>query len=92
MFTYLAPFLLSDPRLGSVLSFRAETMPILPEADGNIRSAYARRSTHGSLVKLYEYDWQGGRSNIVMSGGGLLRENLRYRASRGRPPRSGVRV
>jgi hypothetical protein len=28
-------------------------------------------TAHGSLIKLYEYGWDGGKSNIVFSGGGL---------------------
>jgi hypothetical protein len=73
VFTYLAPTSLDRPRLGQVLSFTSDSMPLFPESDAETRSAYARESTHGSLVKLYEYEWLGGRSNIVMSGGGLLR-------------------
>lgn len=73
VFTYLAPLELNAPRQGRVLSFSADSMPIFPEADASVRSAYSRHSEFGSLVKLYEYEWQGVRSNIVLSGGGLLR-------------------
>ncbi len=73
VFSYLAPVDVYEPRHGKILSLAADTMPIFPEADGEIRSAYARSSNYGSLVKLYEYEWQGVRSNVVMSGGGLLR-------------------
>jgi hypothetical protein len=73
VFTYLAPVDVKESRRGRVLSFPAESMPIFPEADASVRSAYFRPSEHGSLVKLYEYEWQGVRSNIVLSGGGLLR-------------------
>jgi hypothetical protein len=73
VFTYLAPVKVTQPRLGRVLSFSADAIPIFPEADTSVRNAYFRTAEYGSLVKLYEYEWQGVRSNIVMSGGGLLR-------------------
>lgn len=38
-----------------------------------MRDAYARDAEYGSLVKLYEYQWQGPKSNIVFAGDGLLR-------------------
>ena len=72
VFTYLAPHAVSQPMTGGVLSFAAPTWPIFPEANDEIRDAYARPSEYGSLIKLYEYEWQGSRSNIVQSGGGLL--------------------
>jgi len=73
VFTYLAPFGASPSDPGRVLSFNAATWPIFPEANKAVRDAYGRHSPYGSLVKLYEYEWQGGsRSNIVFSGGGLL--------------------
>jgi hypothetical protein len=71
VFTYLAPVRERGDSLGGVLTFEADTWPIFPEADEQVRDAYHRRSEHGSLIKLYEYDW-GTRSNIVYSGGGLL--------------------
>ena len=72
VFTYLAPRDVRDGRDGHVLSFRAHTWPIFPIVDQTGRDAYRRKAQHGSLVKLYEYDWEGSRSNIVRSGGGLL--------------------
>jgi hypothetical protein len=72
VFTYLAPHAVSEPMKGTVLSFPALTWPIFPEANDKIRDAYARHSEYGSLIKLYEYEWQGTKSNIVYSGGGLL--------------------
>jgi hypothetical protein len=72
VFTYLAPVTGGDGPRG-VLSFAADDWPIFPEANDQVRDAYARRSPYGSLVKLYEYDWQGNKSNIVSSGDGLLR-------------------
>jgi len=72
VFTYLAP-VEADGQLGAVLGFHADEWPIFPEANAQIRDAYSRHSPYGSLVKLYEYDWQGNKSNIVASGDGLLR-------------------
>jgi hypothetical protein len=62
-YTYLAP----DDH--GVLSFQADNMPIFPE--GQI--AYSRSNSWGTLIKLYEYEMKGFRSNIVASGQGLLR-------------------
>ena len=73
VFTYLAPVAASPARRGAVLAFEAEAWPIFPKADSSGRGAYERPATHGSLVKLYEYRWEGTKSNIVMSGDGLLR-------------------
>jgi hypothetical protein len=73
VFTYLAPVGVHEGRDGGVLSFPANEWPIFPEADERTRDAYARGAEHGSLVKLYEYRWQGTKSNIVSSGQGLLR-------------------
>jgi hypothetical protein len=72
VFTYLAPMSGGTGPLG-VLSFAADEWPIFPEANDTVRDAYARPALYGSLVKLYEYDWQGNKSNIVSSGDGLLR-------------------
>ncbi len=74
VFTYLAPVEASESNHGRVLAFAADEWPIFPVADATTRDAYARPAPYGSLIKLYEYGWQGGtRSNIVSSGGGLLR-------------------
>lgn len=73
VFTYLVTVAIpGEGRLG-VPAFSADEWPIFPEASGDVRDAYARTSPYGSLVKLYEYEWQGVKSNIVSSGGGLLR-------------------
>ena len=72
VFTYLAPHEVQVSRKGNVLSFPSETWGIFPEANDKVRGAYERQSPYGSLVKLYEYEWQGSRSNVVRSGGGLL--------------------
>ena len=73
VFTYLAPVNAMAVSWGDVLSFPAESWPIFPEADDKVRDAYSRESEYGSLIKLYEYGWQGTTSNIVSSGDGLLR-------------------
>jgi hypothetical protein len=74
VFTYLAPVPVGDPNgLLGVLSFAVDEWPIFPQANETVRDAYARSAPYGSLVKLYEYDWQGTKSNIVFSGDGLLR-------------------
>lgn len=73
MYTYLAPLKLHGQSPGSVLAFDADEWPIFPEANETVRDAYTRNAPYGSLVKLYEYEWQGTKSNIVSSGEGLLR-------------------
>ncbi len=72
VYTYLAPVGATN-RDGAVLSFPAEELAIFPEDDANGRGAYRRTATHGALVKLYEYTWNGTKSNVVSSGDGLLR-------------------
>ena len=72
VFTYLAPVDNGiDPH--AVLSFAADEWPIFPEANDEVRDAYGRPAPYGSLIKLYEYEWQGTKSNIVSSAPGLLR-------------------
>lgn len=73
VFTYLAPVQVKSGEPNDVLGFDAETWPIFPEADSTIRDAYHRHSTHGALIKLYEYHWRGTRTNVVLGGDGLLR-------------------
>lgn len=71
VFTYLAPEGAGEaPRRGQILSFARDTMPLLPEASKDTREAYAREVEHGSLVKLYEYDFSP-KSNIVFTRRGL---------------------
>ena len=72
VFTYLAPLEVTAGRDGEVLSFPAEEWSIFPRVDSDGREAYGRVSAHGSLVKMYEYNLDGTKSNIVRSGGGLL--------------------
>lgn len=61
-YTYLAP-------AGGILSFQSDEMPIFPDG----QKAYARPHAWGTLVKLYEYEMKGFRSNVVATGQGLLR-------------------
>jgi len=62
-YTYLAP------EGGQVLTFEADSMPLFPEG----QKAYGREHAWGTLIKLYEYEMKGFRSNIITAGGGLLR-------------------
>ncbi|MGH2719387.1 MAG: hypothetical protein ACRDJU_12530, partial [Actinomycetota bacterium] len=38
-----------------------------------MRDAYHRQAPHGALVKMYEYKWQGTKSNVIQTRDGLLR-------------------
>ncbi len=73
VFTYLAPIGADANRKGAVLSFAADSWPIFPESDSTVRDPYHRHASHGALVKMYEYKWQGTKSNIIQSRDGLLR-------------------
>lgn len=74
VYKYLAPTPVhSDPAKLGVLSFSANELPIFPEVTSEVRDAYRRTSEYGSVIKLYEYTWQGTKSNIVFSDDGLLR-------------------
>lgn len=73
VYRYLAPVVLPGSPLRGVLSFAANELPIFPEVTTRIRDAYHRTSGYGSVVKLYEYTWQGSKSNIVFSDDGLMR-------------------
>lgn len=73
VYKYLAPVDVPGQTLRGVLSFPADSMPIFPVVTKDTRDAYAKESEYGSLVKLYEYTWQGTKSNIVFSDDGLLR-------------------
>lgn len=60
VYEYLAPG-------GSVLSFAAQEFGIFPRE--NDSSPYGRESTHGTLIKLYAYEFGGTRSTITRTGG-----------------------
>lgn len=62
MYEYLAPL------GGEVLSFPADEMPIFPSDDNDRPIAYAKMSTFGSLIKLYEYDTKHAITNLTFSG------------------------
>jgi len=71
VFRYLAPIRNESGR-GEVLSFDAETLPLMPE--GN--TALSREVRHGSCIKLYEYDMKGFKSHVLMKGELLSRLEL----------------
>ena len=66
VFEYLAPHRIVETDGGGVLSFPADSFAIFPNAQG----PYQRQAQHGSLVKLYEYHWQGGKSSVIREGDG----------------------
>ena len=69
-YTYLAPINKETaPHKGLVLSFAAKTMPIFPDG----KNPHGREAAWGSLVKMFEYESSGFKSNIISAGGGLLR-------------------
>ena len=78
VFRYLAPVGASDnPNRGDVLSFTSDTLPLMPEQvsqeDNTPPDPYHREISHGSCIKLYEYDMKGFKSNVLMKGGLLSR-------------------
>jgi hypothetical protein len=72
VYTYLAPVGVLEkktlPGHGGVLRFASDTMPIFPEG----QNAYGQPAEWGTLIKLYEYDAIGFRSNIIFSTPSLL--------------------
>lgn len=75
VFTYLAPVAAGAERKahnGEVLSFPANQFGIFPGQEG----PYCRNSTHGSVIKLYEYQYTGERSNILRGKSLLSRLDL----------------
>ena len=64
-YSYLAPLDADNaPRRGRVLRFEANEMPLFPKGD----NAYQRSVSHGTLVKLYEYNLTSV-SNILRRSG-----------------------
>lgn len=64
-YSYLAPFGADQaPRKGRVLRFKSDEIPLFPKGD----SAYKRLVSHGTLVKLYEYNLSS-ISNILRRSG-----------------------
>ena len=73
VFRYLAPEgAVSRPEHGSVLRFSANELMLMPNAN----ASYARPVTHGSCIKLYEYDMKGFKSHVLMGNGLLSRLEL----------------
>ena len=73
--TYLAPVSVGADReeqQGEVLSFDADHFAIFPDNDG----PYAREASHGTAIKLYEYQYKGERSNILRGKSLLSRLDL----------------
>ncbi|HZL37986.1 MAG TPA: hypothetical protein VFC78_21905 [Tepidisphaeraceae bacterium] len=70
VFRYLAP-LNADvaPENGGVLSFTADELPLMPEAN----NAYGRPIAYGSCIKLYEYDMKGFKSHVLFPNSLLTR-------------------
>ncbi|MCG8554029.1 MAG: hypothetical protein MJD61_01890 [Proteobacteria bacterium] len=69
-YTYLAP--MPDPNgssKGGILRFAADSMPIFPESN----RPYSRPSSHGTLIKLYDYETTGFAKSDVLRRDGLLR-------------------
>jgi hypothetical protein len=68
-FTYLAP-LGSDesPRNGRILSFRADTLPLMPVQD----EPYKKEVVSGTAIKLYEYETKVRQSHLLFKGGLLF--------------------
>jgi len=65
-FTYLAPVGADkSPRKGEVLSFSADTFPIMPKHE----TPYANKVSWGTAIKLYEYETTVGQSNILFKDG-----------------------
>jgi hypothetical protein len=72
IFTFLAPVGVGkdhEPRHGDVLSFKAATVPVFPDDN----EAYGREASFGTAIKLYEYQYIGERSNIIMGRRVILR-------------------
>ena len=69
-YTYLAPIPGpgGSPKTG-ILRFSADAMPIFPESN----KPYSRHSSHGTLIKLYDYETTGFSRSDVLRRDGLLR-------------------
>ena len=73
--TYLAPVGVGTDReeyQGEVLSFDAEHFAIFPDDN----RPYAREASHGTAIKLYEYQYKGEKSNILRGKSLLSRLDL----------------
>jgi hypothetical protein len=63
VYEYLAPVKGDD--VGSVLSFAAEALPIFPSTDE--RQAYGRDVEFGTVIKLYQYEWDTAMASRSMA-------------------------
>ena len=64
-YVYLAPADNDhEPETKGLSSFQSETMPIFPERN----DPYKRNSAWGTIIKLYEYDASGFRTNVLLDG------------------------
>ena len=61
IYTFLAPVGIDQGRDGDILTFAAERFGIFPDQD----TAYGGEATHGTAIKLYDYNFIGERSNIL---------------------------
>jgi hypothetical protein len=73
-YTYLAPVdIQTRPNRGGVLRFRADSLPLFPEAN----NPYKRLAESGTFIKLYEYyNSNYGNSHILRTDGLLSRLDL----------------
>ena len=70
IYEYLAPLRQNDSDVkGEVLSFSAETLPIMPESPPKTvpNKAYGQEVEYGTAIKLYEYRFEGTKSNITFA-------------------------
>jgi hypothetical protein len=73
VYTYLAPVGTGQkPRMGDVLCFSAEKLPIFPE----VQKPYARDAEWGTAIKLYEYNATGFRTMMFRKDGLLSRLDI----------------
>lgn len=72
-FAYLAPIGCEEvPRLGDLLHFSSDTLPIFPEHN----KAYAREGAWGTLIKLFEYDARRFKTGMMYTDGLMYRARL----------------
>lgn len=73
VYTYLAPVSAEQkPRMGDVLCFSSEKLPIFPEG----QEPYAREAEWGTVIKLYEYNATGFRTMMFRKDGLLSRLDI----------------
>ena len=73
VYTYLAPLGAdAKPRMGNILSFKSESLPIFPED----QNPYKREANWGTAIKLYEYAATGFRTMMLRKDGLLSRLDI----------------